>query len=122
MNISLFYEVNFLYSLVVTVLIEWIVVYLLASFYLKIELKKSDIFAIGIVPSFATLPYVWFIFPFLFKDNHLLYILVSESFVVVVEMFLLSYFLKLNLKNGLLLSFVANLASYSIGSWLAKIL
>jgi hypothetical protein len=92
----------------------------MVSYFFKIRLKKRDILAIGLLPSFATLPYVWFLFPSFFEENYTAYLWASESFVVVVEMSILSYFLKLNLKNGLLLSSIANLASYSIGTWLAK--
>ena len=122
MHISSFYEIDFIYSLIITVLIEWVIIYLIVSYFFKIKLTKSDILVIGVLPSFLTLPYVWFIFPFFFNENYTMYLWVSESFVLIVEMFILSYFLKLTLKNGLLLSFVANLASYYIGAWLAKII
>ncbi len=122
MHISSFYEINFIYSLIITILIESITIYFIVSYYFKRRLKKSDILAIGVLPSFATLPYIWLLFPFFLNENYTLYLWVSEGFVLVVEMFMLSYFLKLNLKYALLLSFVANLASYSVGTWLSNII
>ena len=121
MQISSIYEVNFIYSLFLTIIIEGVVIYSLVSYFYKQELKTVDILSITLLPSFATLPYVWFLFPVFLRDNYTLYLWVAEFFVLIIEMFILSYLLKFSLKNALFLSFSANLISYLIGTWLAKI-
>ena len=72
----------------------------------------------GIVCSFATLPYVWFIFPYLI-ENQTLYVITAELFAVVVETiiyyYVFKYTHKLSLKNSFVLSFLCNLASFLVG-------
>lgn len=121
MHISLVYEINFLYSLIVTVFIELVVMYGMLSYVFNKNIKISEVLAVGFLPSFATLPYVWFVFPVFFKEEYALYLWVSEGFVLFVEMFMISYLLKFTLKDALYLSFIANLASYFLGTWIANL-
>lgn len=120
MNFSNIHEINFLSSLLVTLFIEGVVVFLLLYYYFKSELGKKDIFMAMVLPTFATLPYVWFVFPYFLIENYTVYLWVSEIFVLIVEMFVLSYLLKFTLKNAFLLAFIANTTSYFLGSLLVK--
>lgn len=120
MHFSTVHEINFLYALLVTLLIEGLVVYLLLQYYFKSELGRKDMFMAMVVPSFATLPYVWFVFPYFLIENYTVYLWVSEIFVLIVEMFILLSLLKFTLKNAFLLAFISNMASYFLGSLLVK--
>jgi hypothetical protein len=106
--------VRFLIILPLDLIIECAV--LIACKYLL--LKKSfqpvpslTVVLAGIVATSLTLPYVWFIIPFFIRDR-ILYLIVSETFAVLVEGFLFCFLLKLKVRMGLLVSLVANAASF----------
>ncbi len=65
----------------------------------------------GIVATALTLPYVWFVIPF-FIRGRIPYLLFSETFAVIVEGFLYWFILKVKLRMGLLVSLIANAASF----------
>ncbi len=109
------YEKNFLYALLITVTIESAVVYLLMRYLFNIKLASKDAFMAGVLPSLATLPYAWFVAPMFLGNNYTLYLWVSEISGFIVEVFILAYLLKIDYKKATILSFVANLASWSIG-------
>jgi hypothetical protein len=117
------YENLFLIYLAITISIELIVLYLLIRFYYKIEDKTVStgrlIFA-GFV-SFGTLPYVWFIFPELFKPNYL-YISLSEIIVVILEAIFYYFVLNLGWKRAIIISFACNLVSVLSGFLINRIM
>ena len=121
MHYGKIYELDFLYSLLYTMAVEGVVLYLLLTYLLKKELNLKDILFLSIFPSMATLPYLWFLLPYLVHD-FTLYRWISEIFAVVVESFILSYILKVKLQKGFILSLVANLISYFTGTWLLKVI
>jgi hypothetical protein len=68
-----------------------------------------------IVNTFS-LPFVWFVFPWLTFLTYYEYILLSESFAVISEAILLRVLLmKISWKRALATSFVMNMASFSFG-------
>lgn len=109
------YELNFIFALFLTLLIEGIVVYLLLNRFpvkTKIELKK--LIRTIVIVNAVTLPFVWFVFPALIS-NYLLFISIAELFAFIAEALLYSHLLKLNIREALKISFAANLASFLIG-------
>lgn len=109
------YEISFLYALLFTITIEISVLWILCNTAFKIiGLSNSSILLSGFILSFATLPYVWFVFPY-FIHQRFLYISVSEMFAFVIEAILLWSIFKVPIKQSFVLSFCANLCSYSIG-------
>ncbi|MBX4190060.1 hypothetical protein KW791_02075 [Candidatus Parcubacteria bacterium] len=105
------YVHHFLVALLLTVVAETLIV---AVFIFKIyRLKLKNIIATSIVVNVLTLPYVWFVFPFLTSRTSAL--VIAEIFAWVVEAILYKIFLKLSFKQALIVSFVANLASYLLG-------
>jgi hypothetical protein len=109
------YEVSFLKSLVLTVFIETLVLWILTRFF---EKKKafpvSMILIAGFFASFATLPYLWFIVPVFIKEP-VFYSIICELFAVVLESFILFGFLKIAYNKCLLFSAVCNIVSFSTG-------
>jgi hypothetical protein len=84
-----------------------------------VERAQSAVLRAGILPSVTTLPYVWFVFPALFKPR-LVYVAASETFAVVAEAFLVAMLLGAKLRTGFLLSLAANTASFLAGLLLAR--
>jgi len=121
MHYGKIYELDFLYSLLYTMVVEGLVIYLLLTYLFKRELRLKDILFLSIFPSMATLPYLWFLFPYFLHDATL-YRWLSEIFAVVVESWILSYILHFRLRDGFILSLVANLISYFTGTWLLKVI
>lgn len=107
------YEQSFLISLLVTLLIEIpIVFFFVYSIYKRKE--KFDIIFSGILASVLTLPYFWFILPYYISDR-ITYIVLGELVVIIIEAFIYFRLLKLKLRQAILISFLANLASTLIG-------
>lgn len=110
------YAHRFLSSLGFTLVVETAVLFLL----LRLVFKRSDlsttkiIFA-GALSSAATVPYVWFVFPYLTEWSRNTSLFVSEPLVFVVEALLYRAILKTNLRTSFLASLVCNLSSFVLG-------
>jgi len=114
------YTYSFLLYLTITIITESIVIFLLLRKLFKIDktkLKSSTIIANTIFASALTLPYVWYIFPYLIS-NFTLSIWISEILVLVVESIFYQIFLKIEVKKAFILSLLANLVSYGLGQLL----
>jgi hypothetical protein len=109
------YEYKFLISLLLTIIVEIISLFILIKFFFKKEkIKNQILFFAGFLCSFATLPYLWFIIPLLVKTR-LPYILIGEIFVVLIESFIIFFMLKINYKKSIIISFICNIISFLLG-------
>lgn len=110
------YAYLFLKSLVFSCVVETSV----AGTFVRVT-KNGEVLRavlVAIVGTALTIPYVWFVFPTLLYFSPIAIILVGETFAFLVEGFLYAYFCGLSLRFALLLSLVANLASYLLGKLL----
>lgn len=103
------YEQIFLWALLMTLLIEVPVVFLVNKYIYK---NKNNIYVLftGIVSSVLTLPYFWFILP-AFISNRIVYIIVGEISIVLIEAFIYYCILKLKFSQAIIISLIANIAS-----------
>ena len=111
------YEYEFLISLAFTLVIEIITLYILVKCFCKDESAKisnSLLFFTGFISSFATLPYLWFIIPLSIKTRSQ-YILLGESFVIILESLTIFFLLRVNLKKSFSISIVCNILSFLMG-------
>lgn len=112
-----FYEIEFLKALFITISIETLVLFILlrkVPYFRKQNIPNLKILYTGILSSFATLPYVWFIFP-AFISSQTGYIITSESFAVIAETIIFYTFLKTRFRNAFILSLLCNVVSFTIG-------
>ena len=109
------YEFNFLKALLLTISIETAVLFFLFKVFYK-TLKQSNwiLLLTGILATFATLPYLWFILP-LFIHAKLWYIIVSEVSAIVIESVIILGLLKINYSKAMLISLICNSSSYLVG-------
>lgn len=109
------YEILFLKSLLYTISIESIVLFILfKTVYKTVNVSNWILLFIGIITTFSTLPYVWFILPTIIS-NKLFYIITSELTAVIIESIIILVILKIKYKNAILISFICNAASFLIG-------
>lgn len=109
------YEYLFLKSLFLTILIETTLLILLFWFVFRNEeFKISRLLMTGFFTSFATLPYLWFIFPNYIEQNFW-YMTISESFAVIMESFIIAAMLRIKYFKSLICSVICNMGSFSIG-------
>jgi hypothetical protein len=109
------YEKEFLFSLLLTVIAETIVVLIFVRFiYKKSNINISKTIFTSIIASALTLPYLWFILPF-FVFNRIVYIGLGESLVVLIEALIYFQFLSIKFSKAFIVSFFANLISVLIG-------
>ena len=109
------YELLFLKSLVLTITIETVV--MIMFFRLITKLKDIGIFRLlitGFITSFATLPYLWFVFPD-YIDSKLWYIIIGESFAVLVEAIIIRATLRAKFIQSLYCSLSCNIISFLAG-------
>lgn len=103
------YEQLFLYALSLTLLMEVPVVFLVARCLYKIYDTWNIIFA-GLITSTLTLPYFWFVLPHFINDR-MLYIILGESSIILIEAFIYYRILKLKFSQAIVISLIANFAS-----------
>lgn len=111
------YEQLFLGALCLTVAIETLALFIAARKLLHIDKKAaSDALLIfcGAFLSFATLPYVWFIFP-AFTQGGAQYIAAAELFAFSAEAAAYAFILRIGWKQAAILSFICNAASFLLG-------
>ncbi|MFA5023925.1 MAG: hypothetical protein WC523_03155 [Patescibacteria group bacterium] len=109
------YEVSFLYALLLTLIIEVPLTFVIVRyFYKKSELKISQIIFISALASALTLPYLWFILP-AFVLNRGYYVFFGELLVIFIEAIIYRQLFKIQLKEALALSLVANTGSFFLG-------
>jgi hypothetical protein len=111
------YEIRFLWALVLTVVVEGAVIIAVLRFSPLLGKRKISwirCIVAGSAPSFATLPYLWFILP-LFLQVYPVRTIVGEITIVIVEAVLLRYLVNLKRQHAALLSFIANGVSVVAG-------
>lgn len=109
------YELLFVKSLGLTVVIETAVLWILTQYvFKKPEVKISMVIFTGIIASVATLPYLWFIFPSLFELK-LSYQIVSETTAVLVETIIIFMILRYKPYKAFIISFSCNAVSFLTG-------
>ncbi|MBE8723550.1 hypothetical protein [Flavobacterium hungaricum] len=107
--------INFLEALLLTIGIETLILFLFfKTIYRNLKIRNILLLLTGITTSLATLPYVWFVFP-VFIHHRIPYLIVSESFAVIIESFLIYKLLKIEFKKAFLVSLICNVISFSIG-------
>ncbi len=109
------YESKFLLSLFFTLLIEIPVLFLLLKYFLstKKEITNKNILVVGIIASTLSQPYLWFVLSPYINSRYYLY--TGELIVIVIEAIILNQLLNLSIKHSLIMSFVMNIISFSLG-------
>lgn len=109
----------FLTSLAFTVIVETLVIFLLSRYLFK-DTKTPTwriVFA-GLFASFATIPYVWFVFPTVIHWTVNQGLIASESFAFIVEAIFYRVVLGTSLSRSILLSLIANAGSFFLSRFL----
>ena len=109
---KMLYETKFLVSLILTLLIEVPIVLILVRFFSP-KIKTYKAILTSILATALTLPYLWFIFPVYIE--YPFYIIIGEMIVFFTESLIYWQMLPISLKKALLISFIANLISLSVG-------
>lgn len=111
----LLYEQKFLFSLLLTLIVEIPVAVLLVKYFLRgKEIKISKIVFTGFIASALTLPYFWFVLP-TYISSRSLYIFIGEVLIIFIETIIYNQFLELKLSKAIIVSLAANVASIFLG-------
>lgn len=114
------YGVYFLFSLLLTLLVEIPVLFVVARYLLRIKVKAKEILYWGCFVNFFSLPYLWFVFPLFISSPN--YIYIGECLVVVIEFVIFAKVLKINFSRSFVLALIANFTSYFADILLKQIL
>jgi hypothetical protein len=112
------YTYRFLFALVFTIFIETIILWIFIRKIFKFKDEKfsaSNIIFAGIMASFSTISYVWYIFPILIYWSFKLSLILSEIFAILVEAVFYRFYFDVKFRYSLLISFVCNLFSWELG-------
>ncbi|SRR6266404_9324193 len=113
---------NFAKAWLITVLIETLVIFGIFKKFLKKEPVSSKLLiSSSIFANSLTLPYVWFVFPYLFLGKYSLNLTLSEIFAWLIEAIFYKVYLKLSLRNALIVSLAANFVSFCLGYLLGHV-
>jgi len=121
MEVATGYEQLFLYALLFTVTVETATLFLCARLLFKMKRKDAPdalLLFCGIALSFATLPYVWFLFPAF--TSGAAYVVCAELFAFAAEAIGYKYILRVDWKRAAALSFICNAASFLLGLLIFK--
>src|SRR3989344_5944373 len=117
--ITISYIHRFLTSLGFTIIVETAVLFILLVLVLRRrDIPPLKILFAGFFASFATIPYVWFVFPYAYTWSRETSLLWSEPFVFIVVVIFYRVFLKLDWRVAFVASLLANLSSYLLGPFL----
>lgn len=117
---NIYYEVSFLKALATTISIECLIAYIVLTFSNLKQIKQFGTYTILLVcvlATLTTLPYLWFVLPAFIKTS-VLYHILGETMVVIIEFCIYALFLKSYYKQLFILAFVANLGSYLLGLYI----
>jgi len=109
------YELMFLKGLAWTIFLETAV--MIVYFRLidkRIHHRISKLLQTGFIASFATLPYLWFVFP-IFMEHKIAYVVVGETFAVLMETLIINALLRTQLRSSFLCSLTCNMFSFITG-------
>jgi hypothetical protein len=110
---------RFITSLGFSIIVETIVVIALIRYVLRNkEIPLRRIWVVGLLVTFATIPYVWFVFPYARDWPRSEAVMYAEVFIAVVEAIIYRYLLPVGWKAAFMLSILSNLSSYLLGPWL----
>jgi len=111
----MYYELMFLKALALTIFIETLAIIVFFRWIVKMkEIEISKLLITGFIATFATLPYLWFIFPN-FIDHKIWYAITGESFAVLVETIIIGAILRTKLTTSFLCSLTCNMISFLTG-------
>jgi hypothetical protein len=106
---------DFLIALFITTVTETTLLVLLIRFLFKdAMLQLSRIIFAGMLASFATLPYLWFVLPKVILP-YTYFFIIGEISVFMIEACIYYFVLQLSIKKALTVSFFCNSVSMSIG-------
>lgn len=111
------YELKFLLALLITVAIETAVLFLILKYFFE-KPKLGLILFLGFICSFSTLPYLWFVLPVFIKTRYQ-FVIVAESFAVIIEALVYYVVLKVRFKNAFVISLICNMASFLAGLFIS---
>lgn len=113
--LSIAYVRRFATTEVLTIAVETAVLFFLMRYvFKKHELSSKQLLFAGIFASFATIPYVWFVFPNIMSWPRPTSLMYSEPFVTIVEAIWYRFALKTDWRISFAISVICNIASYVI--------
>lgn len=111
--LTTFYIHRFITSLIFTDAVEASTLFLLLRYVFKTRtIESKKILFAGLFASFATIPYVWFVFPYVADWQYNTALLWSEAFAFVVEAVFYRAYLRTDVKTSFAVSLICNSASF----------
>jgi hypothetical protein len=110
------YEQLFAGALFFTVLVETAMLFICARLLFRMGAREAPdalLLFCGIFLSFATLPYVWFIFPLMASGA--VYVALAELFAFAAEAIGYKFILSVDWRRAAALSFICNACSFLLG-------
>ncbi|MDD5464045.1 MAG: hypothetical protein PHP62_02770 [Candidatus Moranbacteria bacterium] len=112
------YTHSFLLAAITTIFIETVILFLIIRFLWKKEkfdFNNARLLFSGFLASFATIPYVWYVFPVLIYRSQNVALMTSEFLAFFVEGLVYYFILNISFKKGFFISFSCNLVSFLLG-------
>ncbi|MGM0601465.1 MAG: hypothetical protein ACQETH_16760 [Candidatus Rifleibacteriota bacterium] len=125
MNSMQHYQARLFFAyLFLTITLELPVLFAIVRKVFKIqadEISAKTLFVCGGLCSFATYPYVWYVFPALIADQTVA-LIVAEIIVIFIEFILIKEILKISSFRSFIVSLVCNLFTIVLGSFMNRLI
>ncbi len=110
--------------LLLTIALELPVLFLVVRKLFKITVdtvNNKTLFLCGFLCSFATYPYVWYVFPALIEDE-LRALVVAETVVILIESLMIMGILKISYARAFITSILCNLLTIVMGTYMNRLI
>ena len=113
-TVDSFTIVRFLISLIISIGVETLILFIIAKlFRKKDQISNKKLILFWVFPTTITLPLLWFVLPLIIWA-WVQYIIIWELLVMVIEMVIMKYWLKISRWKAFLASIICNLCSFVI--------
>ncbi len=113
---------KFFLAWTITVVIETVILVGLFRKFSKETANAGLVITASIFANSLTLPYVWFVFPYVFLGHYSLGLILSEVFAWLAEAAFYKLCFRLSWKKTLVFSLIANAVSYALGYFIGRAL
>ena len=108
----------FLYNWALTIGLETLIFVIIARAWFKVRAHEISLIRLvlgGIFASSITIPWVWFVFPYVITGSYYLSLTCAELFAFLAETVFYWVAFKFSWKRSFTISFICNLASFVTG-------
>jgi len=119
------YTYHFVFALLANCILESVTVVVLVRWMCgkgQESISINKLIATCIFANMLTLPYVWYVFPYIFYQSYTVALCIGELFAFLLEAAFYAFYLGLSVRQALIVSFCANALSFLVVSYAIQLI